>query len=299
MPQARRHTLREWVVATRPWSFPASAMPVAVAVTYLWACGFAVKWWLGLLALVGIVVVHAAGNVWSDCSDYRRGVDAADTFGVRTLVDGVFTMRQMLTLSIGLQAVAIAIGLTLVWLTGLPLLWIGMAGIALSLLYPPLKYLALGDVVILLCYAVLPMLGTSFIATGSIQTSVLWLAVPVGSITVAILHVNNARDIATDRRAGIHTFPLLTGAGVARWVYVFEVLMPYAWMVLIVVLGRAPWTTSLALLSLPVAWGNARTMLRSRREGTGAIATLDEGTAQLQLLFSLLLVVAFVVARFV
>ena len=97
----------------------------------------------------------------------------------------------------------VVLGLVMVYLTGITLLWFGLAGIALSLLYPPLKYIALGDLVIMACYALLPMLGTTFICTGNIVTEVLWLAVPVGSITVAILHANNARDIETDRRAGI------------------------------------------------------------------------------------------------
>ena len=64
-------------------------------------------------------------------------------------------------------------GLALVALTGLPLLYIGIAGIALSLLYPHLKYHALGDLVIILCYSVLPMTGTSFIVSGAIHWPVL------------------------------------------------------------------------------------------------------------------------------
>ena len=154
------HTFKEWVLATRPWSFPASTMPVLVAMTYLWSAGFEVTWWLGIMALVNIVLVHAAGNVWSDYHDYRRGVDAKDTYGVHILTDAQFTPKEIYSLSITLQAAAIALGLLMVWLTGITLLWFGLAGIALSLFYPPLKYAALGDLVIMACYALLPMLGT-------------------------------------------------------------------------------------------------------------------------------------------
>ena len=99
----KRHTLKEWILATRPWSFPASTMPVFVSMMFLWSQGYEVSWRLGIMALVNIVLVHAAGNVWSDYHDYKRGVDAADTFGVRILTDKQFTPKEVLSLSIILQ----------------------------------------------------------------------------------------------------------------------------------------------------------------------------------------------------
>ena len=284
------HTFKEWVLATRPWSFPASTMPVLVAMTYLWSAGFEVTWWLGIMALVNIVLVHAAGNVWSDYHDYRRGVDAKDTYGVHILTDAQFTPKEIYALSLTLQAAAIALGLLMVWLTGITLLWFGLAGIALSLLYPPLKYAALGDLVIMACYALLPMLGTTFICSGHIVPEVLWLAIPVGSITVAILHINNTRDIETDKRARIHTFAMLTGRRFAIGLYVVELLLPYLWLALLAALHIvSPWTL-MALITLPVAMKNIRSALAYYEVGLPAIAGLDEATAKLQLFFSLTLI---------
>ncbi len=284
------HTFKEWVLATRPWSFPASTMPVLVAMTYLWSAGFEVTWWLGIMALVNIVLVHAAGNVWSDYHDYRRGVDAKDTYGVHILTDAQFTPKEIHALSLTLQAAAIALGLLMVWLTGITLLWFGLAGIALSLLYPPLKYAALGDLVIMACYALLPMLGTTFICSGHIVPEVLWLAIPVGSITVAILHINNTRDIETDKRARIHTFAMLTGRRFAIGLYVVELLLPYLWLALLAALHIvSPWTL-MALITLPVAMKNIRSALAYYEVGLPAIAGLDEATAKLQLFFSLTLI---------
>lgn len=294
--QMKEHTIKEWLLVTRPWSFPASAMPVIVTMAYLWSQGFEMSWVLGIMALVNIILVHAAGNVWSDYFDYKKGVDAADTYGVRILTDKQFTPKQVLSLSVTLQILAVGMGLVMVWLTGITLLWFGLAGIALSLLYPPLKCAALGDLVIMACYALLPMLGTTFICTGNIVPEVLWLAVPVGSITVAILHVNNARDIETDRRAGIQTFAILTGRPFAIYVYLFELLLPYCWLLVIVLLGFvSPWAL-VAVITLPLALGNCKKMLSCRTEGIKAIATLDEATAKLQLAFSLTLAVGLIIA---
>ena len=266
-------------------------MPVFVAMMFLWSKGLEVSWWLGIMALVNIVFVHAAGNVWSDYHDYRKGVDAPDTYGVRILTDKQFTPEEVLGLSISLQVVAVVLGLVMVYLTGITLLWFGLAGIALSLLYPPLKYIALGDLVIMACYALLPMLGTTFICTGNIVTEVLWLAVPVGSITVAILHANNARDIETDRRAGIKTFALLTGRPFAINVYLFEMILPYLWLLTTAILGCvSPWAL-VTFITLPIAISNSKQMLSCKTKGIEAIATLDEATAKLQLAFSMTLTI--------
>ncbi len=285
------HTLKDWILATRPWSFPASAMPVMVTTVWMYVTGHPTNWWLAVAAVINIILVHAAGNVWSDYHDYKRGVDRDDTYGVKILTSGKFTPREVWYLSATLQVLAVAMGCMMVLLTGLPLLWIGLIGIALSLLYPPLKYHALGDVVILLCYAVLPMLGTTFIVGGQIHPQVLWLAVPVGLITIAILHANNTRDIETDSRARIKTFAMLTGRNIAVPIYVAEVLVPYLWVAGLCLSGFLPWTALLTWVSLPIAWGNVRTIAKFRREGVKSYAWLDEATAKLQLAFSLLLII--------
>ena len=279
-----KHSFKDWILATRPWSFPASAMPVLAALLYVWSQGMQVNCLLGILAIVNIVLVHAAGNVWSDISDYKKGVDASDTFGARLLVDGVFTPAEFKRLSLSLNLLAVAMGLSIVYFTGLPLLYIGVIGILLSFCYPLLKYVALGDVVIILCYSLLPMIGTSFIATGSIYWPVLWLSVPVGLITVAILHVNNYRDVETDKRAGISTVPLLTGRGVGRWMYVFELLFPYVWVLSLALCGVLSWWTLTAFASLPIALANVQAI---KSKDLTLCSNLDEKTAQLQLAFSL------------
>ena len=275
-------------------------MPVLVTIMFLWSKGgHNVSWGLGLMALVNIILVHAAGNVWSDYFDYKKGVDAEDTYGVRTLVSGQFTPWEVLTLSILLQTAAVGMGILMVYLTGITLLWIGLAGIALSLLYPPLKYVAMGDLVIMACYALLPMLGTSFICSGEIVPEVLWLAIPVGSITVAILHANNTRDIETDGRARIHTFAMLTGRRFAIGMYVFELLLPYLWLVPIVALGLiSPWAL-MACITIPIAAKNIHSNLSYYKEGLNALARLDEATAKLQLMFSLTLIIGLVCAKLI
>lgn len=291
----KKHSLKDWLIAVRPWSFPASAMPVIVTLAYLyWAYGV-IDWKNGVLALVGIIIFHASGNAWNDYFDFERGVDRADTFGVKTLTSGQFMPLEIRNLAIGLMVPAVAIGLWLVVRTGLPLLWVGVCGAICSLLYPWLKYRAFGDFVIFVAYAILPTLGISYITVGKFLPDLLLIIVPVGLITVAILHANNTRDIETDVRAKISTLAMKLGKKTDVLLYIFEVIFPFLWIVGCVVLGYFPWWSLLTMLGLLPAIANARAMLRLPKEGISAISNLDEKTAKLQLLFSLLFTVTFLI----
>ena len=295
----KKHSFGEWMIAVRPWSFPASAMPVITSIAYLFWKGAEINWIFGLWALVNIVIFHAAGNTWSDYFDFRKKVDAEDTFGAKTLTTGMFTEKEIFRLSLSLTVVATVAGLALMALTGLPLLWIGLGGVLCTLLYPMLKYNALGDFVILMAYAFLPTIGTSFVTTGAIDWSVLLIALPVGLITDGILHSNNTRDTLTDRRAGIKTMAMGLGHKASAILYGFEVIFPYVWIGVLSIIGLMPITTIVIFLTLAVAIGCAKTMMHSLEGGSGVIADLDVRTANLQLMFSALLTVAFIVAKFI
>ena len=207
-----KHSFKDWIIAVRPWSFPASAMPVIASMGYTYAYHENPDWINGIWALLNIIIFHAAGNTWSDYFDYKRKVDAEDTFGVRTLTKKLFKPKEIYHLSWGLLIAAVAGG-TGLWLrTGMPLLYIGLGGLACSILYPCLKYRALGDFVIFIAYGLLPTVGTVYAMSSQLSPEVLYIALPIGLITVAILHCNNTRDIQTDSRACIRTIAMNIGA---------------------------------------------------------------------------------------
>lgn len=297
-----RHTLKDWIAATRPWSFTASAMPVVVTTAYLfWKNGNDIAWWYGLWAVFNIVLFHAAGNVWSDYHDFKKGVDTDETTGAKTLTSGQFTPAEFRIFSLSMLALACVGGIVLVLLTGVTLLWIGLAGALLTLLYPFMKFNSLGDVNILLNYAFLPTLGTSFVVTGAVDWSVLIVALPLGLVTDGILHCNNTRDIRTDRKAGINTLAMRIGGRYSVAIYIFEVLFPYLWILGCAIVSGWSWIAVVLPitfpLSFPLAIRLARRMRGYLKSGEEALSDLDQQTAKLQLLLSLSLAAAFVVMK--
>lgn len=288
-------SFKEYILATRPWSFPVSAMPVLTTAAYLFSCGYQVSWRLTALALVGIVLFHAAANTFSDYFDYRQGVDARDTQGATMLRDGVFTLPEMLRLSILLFILAIATGCLLAFLTD-PRLWlIGGIGLLLSVCYPWLKFHALGDLDIFFNFGVLPVLGTSLVATGEVHWDALWLVLAFATITVAVLHANNTRDVVTDRRAHIHTFAMLIGHKASMFVYQIEVLLPSLWVIVCVAVGKMSYFALIMLCSLKIAVRNCKVM-KASADDIHAIDHLDEMTAQQQLISSLLLALSLLIS---
>ncbi len=293
----RKPTFKDWLIATRPWSFTASALSVVVVLVYLeWLTG-AVNWTNGVLAIVGIILFHAAGNTWSDYFDFRSGVDTVEgAISVDTLKGGLFRPEQIRNLSLGLLVPGIIIGLWLLFTTGWTLLWIGLGGVICTLFYPHLKYRALGDLVIVLAYGLLPALGTSWVAVGEIDWRVLWAALPVALLVDSILHANNTRDAKTDRKADIRTMAMGMGVRASAILYVLEQLFPFAWVVLLIPFGIFPWLSILVTFIMRFAINNARSMREFKETGdVGTIADLDQRSAQTQLLFAVVLSLSFVI----
>ena len=98
----KKHTFKEWFIAVRPWSLPASVMPIVTTLAFLFFSESDVNWLHGLWALIGMILFHLTGNVWSDYFDFKKKVDSDDTFGAKTLTTGMFKPEEIKGLAIGL-----------------------------------------------------------------------------------------------------------------------------------------------------------------------------------------------------
>ncbi len=249
-----------------------------------------------LLALVGIVFIHAAANVLSDYFDFKTGVDNEQAYAVPNLVQHHFEAGEYLRFSLLLFAVAVLLGLLLVWLSGWPLLWIGLIGFLLAVCYSWLKYRAMGDLVIIIDFALLPVLGTSYAVRGTIVWESLVLALPIAFITLSVLHINNTVDMESDGAAGMRSVAMLLGRKASVGLYMVYQLLPFLLVLCSVLFGLLPWPSLLSLLALAAALRNLRQASAFFQRGREALLGLDRKSAQLQLVFSLLLAVSLFVS---
>ena len=289
----KKHTLKEWVATTRYWSFPVSTMPLVVTFSYLFARGMVPcgrrPWVILVLSLLGVVLLHSAGNLLSDWFDYRSGVDNKNAYAVPNLVFGKFLPKEYLALSIACFVAGILVGLGITAMSGTGVLIVGVIGVLLTALYSFLKYHALGDADIFVIFGILPVLGLAYAITGTWCWDALVLSLPIGIITVSVLHANNTVDIPTDKAAGIKTFAMVIGEKPSVVLYCCYMILPFLCVIVAVAAGLLHPLALLCLLAGFKAYQNFKQAASYKTVGSEAMKMLDFKSSQLQLMFSLLL----------
>lgn len=285
-------TTKNWIIATRPWSFPASAMPALFAMAYVFYMQDSIEsihWGYGVAALLGAVLFQASGNLIGDYFDYMYKVDRKESFGSsRMLVDGVFTPKTIFWFGIIVLCMGILLGLFLWSQTGNDLLWIGIVGALGTFFYYKLKYMALGDVLIFIIYGPLIALGTAFVMTNQLYWEVVVLSIPIAFLVVNILHANNTRDMRDDKLANIKTQALLLGEKGSRIQYTFLAIGAYVAVAIFVLLNMISPLALLVIVTLPLAKKNINLIKQAKIDKPEIIKDLDAMSAQLVMAFTLM-----------
>jgi 1,4-dihydroxy-2-naphthoate octaprenyltransferase len=291
-------TFKKWLIAGRPWSFPASTMPVVFGTALAVVIGGARFAPLRFLwALATMVVLHAAANMLSDVYDFRHGLDRDVTPVSGAVVRGWLTDRQVFWGACGLFSFGGLSGLVLAAVTARSLFVIGGIGLLVGLFYTLLKPRALGDLAVCLDFGLLGAAGAWVVQTGTFSwLPVVW-TVPMAMLVIAILHANNWRDIDSDDERHVTTVAGHLGDRGALVYYGLLVFGPVLIDLGFIAVPRIaggplrpmPLTFGLVLLSLPNAvrlWGRA--VRRAAPRHPLDFIVLDGATANHNLVFGLL-----------
>lgn len=289
-PGAVRPTgTRVWLLAIRPKTLPAAAASVVVG-TALAAYDGGFSLGPALAALTIALLLQVGSNLANDVYDDERGADTADRLGpTRVTSAGLLSRGQVKRGMAVVFAIAFALGLYLTWVRGPLVLVIGVAAIVAAIAYTggpyPLGYHGLGEVFVFLFFGVTSVVGTYWVQTGT-TTPVVWLmSVPVGLLIVAIIVVNNLRDIEQDRAVGKRTIAVRIGPRATKFEYAACVSLAYLVVTGAVVATALPPHALATWLSLPLAYTTTRVVFtRTGRELNAALAS----TGRLTLVFSVL-----------
>ena len=236
----------------------------------------------------------------SEYQDYVNGVDVKEKTGPpRLIVQGVFKPKTILNYSLIMLAIGILIGVYLFFKTSWPVLIFGLIGIISVVFYHKFKYIALGELLIYICYAMAVPMGIAFVITGQIIWTMLLIAAPTGLLVVGILHANNTRDVNQDKSAEILTQAMKLGHDGSQIVYQTLVLAAYLLIAVLVTINLLHTITFLVLISFPWANRNIKKMKSATEKDLSPIAFLDARTAMLSLMFSLLLAIANFIAPYI
>ncbi len=290
--------LQIWLLASRPKTLPAAAVPVIVGAAVAIGEG-AFRFGPALAALMGALLIQIGTNFANDVFDYRKGADTGERLGpLRVTQAGLMPPQAVLAgmwLTFGLAAV---IGLYLVFVGGWPVVVIGILSILAGIAYTggpfPLGYHGLGDLFVFIFFGLVAVCGTYYVQAGTVSSLAIWAAIPVGLLATAILVVNNLRDVDTDRAAGKKTLAVRLGPEGAQAQYLLLLGLSYLVPLGIWLGGRAtPWVM-LTWLSLPLAIPLLKLIFTTTgRRLNQALA----GTARLELIYGLLLSAGLIAER--
>jgi 1,4-dihydroxy-2-naphthoate octaprenyltransferase len=216
--------------ATRPKFFPASVLPVLAGTGWGFASTGQFDWLVFALALFATVCVHAASNVLNDVGDESGGTDQRNedriypyTGGSRFIQTGIMSSSEMARWGISLLALAALTGLALIFLRGAMVLYFGLAGVLLGILYSlgPIRLasLGIGETAVAVGFGVVPVSGAAWLQGAALDTSLLLYSLPVSAWVAAILLINEVPDIEADGSTGKRTLPVRLGLNGTSFVY--------------------------------------------------------------------------------
>ena len=282
-------TEKQWIAASRPRTLSAAIAPVAVGVAVAHATSH-VNTGRALLSLLVSLAVQVGTNFANDYSDGKRGTDEIRVGPTRLVAAGLApaaTVRRAAVISF---AVAAAAGLVIALQTSLVLIAVGAACIAAGWFYTggprPYGYAGYGEVFVFVFFGLVAVEGTVYASSSHLPALGLLAACPVGLLTVALLVVNNLRDIPTDGPAGKRTLAVVLGDANTRLLFSACVIVPFALVIAIAVQRSAALIAFLAAIPAVALLRK----VRSGAKGRDLIAALGM-IGGLQLLFSVLLAI--------
>lgn len=281
--------------ATRPKFFPASALPVLAGSAWGVHAAGGFDWVVFLLALFATVCVHAACNVLNDVGDESGGTDRQNedriypyTGGSRFIQAGIMSASEMARLGISLLALAAIAGLALLLMKGAMVLYFGLAGIALGVLYSlgpvRLASIGIGETAVGIAFGIIPVAGAAWLQGAELNSTLVLFAVPISVWVAAILLINEVPDIGADGATGKRTLPVRIGLRGTALLYVsihVAAAATVGWLAWIDALPLLAPLAPVALLALAFRSGLAiqrgigeRAGMTKAIEGTLAIHTI-------------------------
>lgn len=282
-------TFQTWLLAIRPKTLPAAAAPVMIGTAMAFQDG-KFHTLSALVALLGALLIQIGTNLTNDYADFFKGADTEARKGpVRVTQAGLMKPETVRNGAIFCFSLAFLIGLYLVSRSGTVMLWIGIASILCGVFYTvgrySLAYLGIADLFVFVFFGLVAVGGTYYVQALELPLYVLVSGIAPGLFSVAILVVNNRRDMNEDVLANKKTLVVRFGRTFGNTLHAFCVLIPFAIPFILLLLTPISWWTLLPCLYLL----RAKPILLAMQKDDGALLNVQLGaTAQLLVLYAIL-----------
>ena len=248
--------ISRWLISTRAAVLIMTFLSAAIAGIFAITAG-QFNFWLWLVMTFGLVMAHATNNLLNDYTDFSRGVDQDNyyraQYGPQPLVHGLMTKRQLLTYAAVTGLFALACGLALVVLQGgYTLLLLGLGAFFVLFYTWPLKYIALGEIAVLIVWGPLMIGGGYYVVTGQWDWNVVLGSLPYALGVTGVIFGKHIDKFEVDKAKGIHTLPVVLGERTSRSVAVAMIVAQYLLVGYLVLTGFFTPVVLLVVFALPV-----------------------------------------------
>lgn len=261
-------TFYTWWLAIRPPTLIASIAPVCMGGALSTAAG-SFSPLIFFLTLLFALLIQIGTNFTNDFVDFVKGTDTEDRKGpLRVCQAGLVSVSLMKKATFFVFFLALITGCFLslqsanTYFFFLTLLSI-LLGIAYTAGPFPLAYLGLGELFVLLFFGPVATGGTYLLQTGSISSASIIAGLIPGSLSSAILVVNNLRDEKEDRKANKNT--LVVRFGRAFGVLEYKTALLIALLTPCILAFSHPHLAICALV-LPMGWSLIQTIEQTTGE---------------------------------
>lgn len=294
MSAAASIPLSSWIMATRPKTLVAGAVPVLVGAA---AGAHGGQLWLAPFCLICSILIQIGTNLFNDVYDFERGADNEDRLGPKRVTQaGLIPPGVVKGAAIACFVFAVVCGLVVVANSSVALLAVGAVCLLCGWLYTggpyPLAYLGLAEVFVFVFFGVIATAGTAFAVSGGVDADAIAAGCAIGSLASCLSLVNNLRDVEGDAKANKRTLCVRFGPGFGHALYVVFVVAAAAAAVFIGVHRHSPWFA----LTLPGLVLAVMTASQVRRAQGAALNPLLGATARAMAVFGLLFAVALVLS---
>jgi 1,4-dihydroxy-2-naphthoate polyprenyltransferase len=214
--------IKVWVSAFRLRTLPLALSCIGMG-GFLAASQKAFRWDIFLLCSFTTVFLQVLSNLANDYGDSIHGADHSGRKGPsRAVQSGAISQEKMRNALFFFVALCLVSGLWLLWLAfgfnwnaflfffGLGLLSI-LAAVAYTVGKKPYGYAGLGDISVLIFFGLVGVMGSLYLFTHEINYLQILPALSCGFFSMAVLNINNIRDIESDKQAGKFSVPVRIG----------------------------------------------------------------------------------------